>query len=286
MQLSTAIQLSEALARLHRLNIIHRDVSVCNVMRTPGGVMKLADFGISTMCEKTLRITNGSVIQGNVPYMAPEQGNADAQTTDRADVWSFAATMLEAWTGALPYGNLNQYQVLRQHFQGKPPPLDLLDRPLPPQLKEILQQCFQVDPTKRPSAAELRNKFCQAKTSIQQLRVCCRAWWAAALWPCSLGPLLQAVLSVGAYACQLAVLVGLQIQYIQSLSGLRSGSSILAKGRTAPTSKDHSCRTSHWDLRTPRSSKKCFFIGMAYPPSSMLFTSRSGLTGNPWSWVW
>ena len=62
-QLDVACQVLEVLHRLHRLTIVHRDVSVCNIMRSRAGTVKLADFGISKMCDNTLRITNGTIIQ-------------------------------------------------------------------------------------------------------------------------------------------------------------------------------------------------------------------------------
>ena len=164
--MSTAIQVAEALSRLHRLNVIHRDVSGGNIMRSRAGVMKLADFGISRMCDHTLRITNGTTMQGNIPYMSPEQGDPDATTTDRSDVWSFAATMLEAWTGEIPYEGLNQYQIMRQHMQGVAPVVECAARPWPPELLELMQQCFAMRPVLRPSAAQLVGRLCALQSQL------------------------------------------------------------------------------------------------------------------------
>lgn len=164
--MDVACQVADVLSRLHQLTIIHRDVSVCNIMRSRFGTMKLADFGISRMCNATLRITNGSSIQGNVPYMAPEQGNPETHTTDKSDIWSFAASMLEAWSGQMPYGTLNQYQILIAHMQRKPPPTDVPHRPLPPPLREVLDSCFAADPADRPSAAALSRQLCNVRDAV------------------------------------------------------------------------------------------------------------------------
>jgi eukaryotic-like serine/threonine-protein kinase len=164
--MDVACQVADALRRLHALTIIHRDVSVCNIMRSRSGIMKIADFGISRMCDNTLHITNGTSIQGNVPYMAPEQSDPTAHTTDRSDIWAFAATMLEAWTGQMPYGKLNQWQVMRQHIAGLAPALDVSARPLPPALRNVLAQCFRVAQAERPSAAALYRQLCNIKAEV------------------------------------------------------------------------------------------------------------------------
>ena len=173
MQMDVACQVADALRRLHALTIIHRDISVCNIMRSRSNIMKIADFGISRMCDNTLRITNGSTIQGNVPYMAPEQGNPEAHTTDRADIWSFGASMLEAWTGQPPYCALNQWQILRQHMEGKGPKLDVPHRPLPPLLRALLEQCFTPEAAERPPAAALFKHLCDIKAEVLRQGVRC-----------------------------------------------------------------------------------------------------------------
>jgi serine/threonine-protein kinase len=158
---------AEALMRLHRLNVIHRDISPGNIMLSRAGIMKLADFGISRLCNDTLRITNGTTMHGNIPYMSPEQGNPQANTTDRSDIWSFAATMLEAWTGEVPYEGLNQYQIMRQHVVGVAPTLDCPARPLPRELRALLRQCFAIEPRKRPTARELVVVLCELRKQLE-----------------------------------------------------------------------------------------------------------------------
>jgi eukaryotic-like serine/threonine-protein kinase len=110
LQIKVAIQLADCLRRMHAKKIIHRDISPGNVLLSDGDTFKLADFGIARMCADTLQLTNQTSVAGNVAYMAPEQGRAQGTqqtrhaTTDRVDVWAFAATLLHASTGRLPYG--------------------------------------------------------------------------------------------------------------------------------------------------------------------------------------
>jgi eukaryotic-like serine/threonine-protein kinase len=155
MQFQAGLQAAEAMQALHELAILHCDVSPTNIMRSASGVYKLTDFGIS----RTLHVTNSKGAFGNPWYLAPEQGGAGATeaghpyATDRSDVWALAATLLEAWSGTLPYGRLSASQIYVRNCAKAAPPLDCPARPLPPPL---LARCFDFDPTTRPSAAELR----------------------------------------------------------------------------------------------------------------------------------
>ena len=164
LQFDVACQAADALAHVHALAILHRDISPGNVLRSQLGVAKLADFGLARTCEDTLHVTVATAMQGNVAYMAPEQSDV-GRVTDRADVWALAATLLEAWSGEPPYGQLKMRQILRLHVVGTPPSLDIVARPLPDGLRELLAQCLRVDAHARPSAAALYRGLLLARTS-------------------------------------------------------------------------------------------------------------------------
>jgi serine/threonine protein kinase len=112
---------------------------------------------------------NTKHLYSNVAYMAPEQGSDGADdgelvyTTDRADVWVLAATLLEAWSGAPPYGRALPRQIFFKHCRKIGLSLDVFDRPLTPTLRRVLARCLDFDAAARPSAAELRQLLRQAK---------------------------------------------------------------------------------------------------------------------------
>src|SRR5690606_12974823 len=91
---------------------------------------------------------------GTPAFMAPEQGRDAKNVDERADVYSFAATMYAALTGRPPFVAESVTEVIVQVQLHAPPSLRLLAPHVPPALESVITQCLAKDPQARPSSIE------------------------------------------------------------------------------------------------------------------------------------
>ncbi|WP_230973389.1 Stk1 family PASTA domain-containing Ser/Thr kinase [Aeromicrobium terrae] len=106
-------QVLVALSAAHDAHLIHRDIKPENVLITPGGEVKVADFGLARAVSAATTATGGTLI-GTVSYLAPEivvNEGADA----RSDVYACGAMLYEMLTAAKPHSGESPIQVAYKH---------------------------------------------------------------------------------------------------------------------------------------------------------------------------
>src|SRR5918994_1077476 len=149
--------LCEALEHAHARGVIHRDVKPQNVMvlaepAAGAGFAKLADFGVAHVASGDPLTRTGDVV-GTLAYMAPEQAEG-APVSPASDVYSLALTLYESWTGSNPVRASGPAATARR--LGRPlPSLASARRDLPLELCDLVDDALDVDPSRRPTPAEL-----------------------------------------------------------------------------------------------------------------------------------
>lgn len=131
--LGFAEQTLDALGYAHRNKVIHCDVKPSNLILFPDDRLRLADFGLARVAQRTVR-ASGS---GTVGYIAPEQ--AMGKPSFRSDVFSMGLILYEMLTGSLP----------EWPFDWPPPGFSRLRHRLPAELIEFLRRAMEVDARKR-----------------------------------------------------------------------------------------------------------------------------------------
>ena len=157
--LSISVQVTDALAYAHSKNIIHRDIKAGNIMVTPGGQVKILDFGLAKLLEDEqieenrgldrTEITELGIPYGTATYAAPEQAKGE-RADERSDIFSTGVLIYEMITGIWAFQGKTVIDVRHQVLYGNPKPLAEMRRdPLPPGLQMIVDKALQKEPKNR-----------------------------------------------------------------------------------------------------------------------------------------
>ena len=145
-------QIAAGLARAHQRGIVHRDVKPANVMVTPGGVVKLVDFGIAKLADQS-RLTRAGSAVGTAGYMSPEQLHGEP-ADPRSDVWSLGVVLYEMVTGRSPFDSESENEMIRAILKSAPPPLSSLRPGVPAPLEGLVERALAKRPEERTPGME------------------------------------------------------------------------------------------------------------------------------------
>ncbi|KAJ4965149.1 hypothetical protein NE237_016998 [Protea cynaroides] len=143
-----AIDVSKGMEYLHENNIIHRDLKTANLLMDMNKVVKVADFGVARFQNHEGVMTAET---GTYRWMAPEVINHQSYD-QKADVFSFAIVLWELRTGKVPYDTMTPLLAALGVRQGLRP--EIPDN-THPRLLELMQRCWEVVPSSRPSFSEI-----------------------------------------------------------------------------------------------------------------------------------
>jgi len=151
-----AIQIATGLAAAHAVGVIHRDIKPENIMLRPDGYVKILDFGLAKLSERSdLELamdsqlkTEPGVKMGTTRYMSPEQACGLALDA-RTDVWSLGVIIYEMLSGRVPFDGSTNGEVLTSILEHEPAPLSTRKSDVPVVLQRIVAKALQKDRKER-----------------------------------------------------------------------------------------------------------------------------------------
>jgi CheY-like chemotaxis protein len=153
--LAIATQLAHSLAVAHEHGVIHRDIKPQNLLLDAAGVLKVMDFGVARLAERSTSVTEAGLVIGTPAYMAPEQlmaENVDA----RSDLYAAGVVLYECLTGQAPFEASTVISLVAKLLSQEPRPPAAVNPEIPPALSALVLQLLAKKPEDRvQTAAEL-----------------------------------------------------------------------------------------------------------------------------------
>jgi serine/threonine protein kinase/tetratricopeptide (TPR) repeat protein len=167
-----AAQAAEGLAKAHDAGMVHRDIKPANIAITDDGVVKILDFGLAKLTDRT-RVTKMGTTVGTVSYMSPEQARGD-DVAAGADVWSLGVILYEMLAGRLPFRATHDAAVLYAIINEPYVPVAELREDIPQSLARIVERALTKNPHERYDAAgemarDLRTVAAEMESSDRQV---------------------------------------------------------------------------------------------------------------------
>jgi serine/threonine protein kinase len=159
--LDIATQIGSALAAAHEADIMHRDIKPENVMVRPDGYVKVLDFGLAKLTERsvtgsdasTLINTEQGTIIGTVQYMSPEQARG-LSVDVRTDIWSLGVALYEMLTEHPPFDGDTKSDVIAAILEREPSLLTHYNEDGPEALQLIITRALKKDRNARYQTAK------------------------------------------------------------------------------------------------------------------------------------
>jgi NIMA (never in mitosis gene a)-related kinase len=154
------IQLSLAIKYIHDRKILHRDLKADNVFLMSDGTIKLGDFGIARVLERTFQLCRTQI--GTPYYLSPEICEGKLYNS-KTDIWSLGCILYELCTLKHPFDAPNMNGLLASIIRGKYQPIS---SSYSKELKTLLTRMLSKEPASRPSVNQILGMpFIKAKLS-------------------------------------------------------------------------------------------------------------------------
>jgi serine/threonine protein kinase len=145
--LDMVAQVAAGLRAAHTGGLIHRDIKPANILFTPGGGVRITDFGIAHAVGST-PVTSTGMVMGTPGYIAPERVSG-AQAGPASDLYALGIVAYECLTGSQPFRG-GALDVAIAHRDRPLPPLPVS---VPAEVAAFVMTLTAKDPAWRPASA-------------------------------------------------------------------------------------------------------------------------------------
>ena len=148
-------QCSLALQVASETGVVHRDIKPENIMLSTKGEVKIADFGLARIVERSSEqaLTQVGVTMGTPLYMSPEQVGGHA-LDHRSDIYSLGITAYHMLSGNPPFDGENALAVAMRHCNEQAVSLRTIRPDVPDNLIDVIEKMMAKKPEDRHQDAK------------------------------------------------------------------------------------------------------------------------------------
>ncbi len=150
--LALARQLAASLEVAHEQGVIHRDIKPQNLLVDGDGILKVMDFGIARLTERSSGLTEVGLVVGTPSYMSPEQMLAE-DIDVRSDLYAAGVVLYECLTGRLPFDAITPVAMIAKVLSETPQAPNTVVSDVPPALSSLVMQLLAKDKNERVQTA-------------------------------------------------------------------------------------------------------------------------------------
>ncbi len=143
--------LLKALKLAHEHGVIHRDIKPPNILIAKDGTVKVSDFGIAGVLNRT-GDQDDKVIRGTPGYIAPESYKT-AEFSEQSDLFAVGVVIAECLTGHQVFTGKSTMQIITRTTSKDVKIPEMVVKDLPSEFLELLDSLLAKDPNERPAGA-------------------------------------------------------------------------------------------------------------------------------------
>ncbi|KAM6298930.1 receptor-interacting serine/threonine-protein kinase 1 isoform 1-T1 [Aegotheles albertisi] len=166
------LEITEGMLYLHEQGFVHKDLKPENILVDENFHIKIADLGVASF-KNWSRLTQEETVRqkqikstcqnnaGTLFYMAPEHlRDVNVKPVEKSDVYSFGIVIWAIFANKEPYEHcINEAQICFGIMNGNRPDIEEITDKCPVEIIELMKQCWEQEPEKRPTFAEISQRY-------------------------------------------------------------------------------------------------------------------------------